>query len=134
MGITIRWENEFGKLLEEVGDPRSCLALSLALSTLEDTVCLRFIDLYGDTVFNQQQIPVLIKELQSLLQRITPNEVAGLQDQPFRVYNLKTGQMENQVRVEKVSADEVTNLLSRIIELANRSNGATHTYLKFYGD
>uniref|UniRef100_A0A832H3Q0 Uncharacterized protein n=1 Tax=Oscillatoriales cyanobacterium SpSt-402 TaxID=2282168 RepID=A0A832H3Q0_9CYAN len=134
MGINIRWENEFGKVLEEVPDPRNCLALALALSSLDETVCLRFIDPYGDTVFNQQQIPVLIQELQWLMQLITPNDVASLQDQPFRVYNLKTGQTENRVRVEKVSADEVMHLLTKIIELANQSNGATHTYLKFYGD
>ena len=29
--------------------------------------CLRFIDPYGDTTFNQCQIPILIEELQSLV-------------------------------------------------------------------
>jgi hypothetical protein len=33
-------------------------------SKLQDSVCLRFVDPYGDTVFNQKQIPVLVEELQ----------------------------------------------------------------------
>lgn len=31
-----------------------------------NTVCLRFIDPYGDTTFNQLQLPVLIEELRAL--------------------------------------------------------------------
>jgi hypothetical protein len=34
---------------------------------IENTRCLGFIDDYGNTIFNQFQIPVLIQELESLL-------------------------------------------------------------------
>ena len=51
MGIDIRWEKEFGERLEEIPDPRNCFSCALALSSLEDIVCLRFIDPYGNTVF-----------------------------------------------------------------------------------
>jgi hypothetical protein len=37
----------------------------LALAT-DDTVCLRFIDPYGDTVFNQLQLPILIEEFEAI--------------------------------------------------------------------
>ena len=33
---------------------------------LDSTSCLRFIDEYGDTTFNQYQISILIKELESI--------------------------------------------------------------------
>ncbi len=47
---------------------------------LEGTYCLRFIDEYGNTTFNQSQIPVLIGELESLLPKSkTPGAGASLE-------------------------------------------------------
>jgi len=134
MGIDIRLENERGEKLEEIHDPRNCLGLALRVSLLDNTVCLRFIDLYGDTVFNQQQIHVFVNELQWLLQFITPENVATLQDRTFQVYNLQTGLTENRVREKKLSLEEVREHIQKIIELAQRSKGKIHTYLKLYGD
>jgi hypothetical protein len=34
--------------------------------------CLAFIDPYGDTIFNQRQIPVLLEELRSLAPTLQP--------------------------------------------------------------
>lgn len=34
-----------------------------------DSVCVRFIDPYGETVFNQLQLPVLIEELEAIHRR-----------------------------------------------------------------
>lgn len=34
-----------------------------------DSACVRFIDPYGDTVFNQLQLPVLIEELRQMSER-----------------------------------------------------------------
>jgi hypothetical protein len=134
MGINIRWENERGEQLKEVPDPGSYLGLALGLSPLDNTVCLRFIDPYGDTVFNQQQIPVFINELQWLLQFITPEKIISLQEKPFRIYNLQTGLTENRVREKKSSPEEVKEHIQKIIELAQQSKGRVHTYLKLYGD
>lgn len=58
--------NEKQEVMQEVFDPRQCLTL-LAISTWsqqKDSVCVRFIDAFGDTVFNQAQIPFLLKELE----------------------------------------------------------------------
>jgi hypothetical protein len=68
MGIDLAWEDETGKSLESVGDPRNLFAHALENTDLSGTICLRFIDRYGNTVFNQAQIPVLEKEL-ALLER-----------------------------------------------------------------
>ncbi len=134
MGIDIRWENERGEKLEEIPDPRHCLGLALGLLSLDNTICLRFIDPYGDTVFNQWQIPVFIDELQWLLQSITTEEFAALQEKTFRVYNLQTGLTENRVRETKLHTEEVREHIQKIIELAQRSKGEIYTYLKLYGD
>lgn len=74
MAININWENENGGIIESWED--WCLPWDAYVGTfeipetaemLEKTCCLRFIDHYGDTTFNQFQIPILISELEVLL-------------------------------------------------------------------
>lgn len=134
MGIDIRWENERGEKLDEIPDPRDYLGLALGVSLLDNTVCLRFIDPYGDTVFNQQQISVFINELQWLLQSVTSEKITILQEKSFRFYNFQTGLTENRVREKRFSTEEVREHIQKIIELAQRSKGKIHTYLKLYGN
>ena len=67
MGVDVRLEDEEGEQLSEwVGDPR--MVFARALPAFDDTpyVCLRFVDRYGDTTFNESQMPVLIEELSRL--------------------------------------------------------------------
>ncbi|MHC4253429.1 MAG: hypothetical protein ACYS9X_30295 [Planctomycetota bacterium] len=99
MGIDLHWIDEDGSALEQVPDTRNALYRSLASADVSNTVCLRSIDPYGDTVFNQLQIPVLVKELKALRDQRGPQ--SGLQT---------------------------------FIDLAQRSVGEVHTYLKFHGD
>ena len=68
----LQWEDEDGNLIEAFagsfnasGDIQS-LAQSPVTLTQLDTRCLQFIDPYGDTTFNQLQIPKLIEELEAL--------------------------------------------------------------------
>ena len=75
------------------------MARVLVSRSLPKTLCLRFVDPYGNTVFNQLQIPDLIRELQQLSRGAGASET-----------------------------------LDRMIELAQKSNGEVHTYLKFIGD
>jgi hypothetical protein len=102
MGVDLRWENEDGRSIEEILDPEMCISHFLLKTDLTGTTCLRFIDPYGDTAFNQRQIPTVIEELKSAL--------------------------------PKVSENRVKDHLRRVIELAEKSRGEIHTYLKFYGD
>jgi hypothetical protein len=64
MGIDVAWVNEKHEHKQDVFDPQQCLT-KLATSAWpgSQTVCLRFIDAWGDTVFNQAQITVLLEEL-----------------------------------------------------------------------
>jgi hypothetical protein len=69
MGVNLRWEDERGKELAVVLDPRNEFAHALNEANLNQTVCLRFIDPWGDTTFNSLQMPVLVEELEELLRR-----------------------------------------------------------------
>jgi hypothetical protein len=66
MGIDVVVESESGEVLGKMLDPGNRLVRALNLPGLEATACLRFIDPYGDTIFNRLQIPHLVAELQAL--------------------------------------------------------------------
>lgn len=77
MGVDVRWESERGERLGELLDPEDRVAELLPDWRDETSICLRFVDLYGDTVFNRLQMPVLIVELQAAVARATDREVAA---------------------------------------------------------
>lgn len=69
----MRWENETGGALETLDDPHNLVGQLLPDYGNDAFHCLRFVDPYGDTVFNQLQIPMLLDELHSLSERsLTP--------------------------------------------------------------
>ena len=63
MGIDAIRQTEDGIAIQEVFDPSSLFQILIPFDD-ETSVCLRFIDPYGETIFNQIQIPILLKELQ----------------------------------------------------------------------
>jgi len=74
MGIDARIETERGTCAAELGDPHNRMYWLLSLATLDSTLCLRFIDPYGDALFNGLQIPILQSECSALALRLTePN-------------------------------------------------------------
>ena len=70
MGVDLRWEDERGNKIEGVGDPQSHFVGLLRKSDLSETHCLQYIDLYGNTVFNQMQIPIFINRVRKYSQRM----------------------------------------------------------------
>jgi len=66
MGIDLRWEDEKGEKLAELGDPGFLVARFLPPFDAPDFHCLRFVDPAGDTVFNQAQIVEIVHELERL--------------------------------------------------------------------
>lgn len=64
MGIDVRIQDERGRVIKELLDPRSLVPALLPPET-NGSVCLRFVDRYGDTYFNQVQVPFLIAELRA---------------------------------------------------------------------
>ncbi|MDR3459260.1 MAG: hypothetical protein P4N60_17660 [Verrucomicrobiae bacterium] len=65
MGIDLRWEDERGEQLAVLPDD-GFVEQFLPPEDSPDFPCLRFVDPYGDTVFNQPQITQLLLELESL--------------------------------------------------------------------
>jgi hypothetical protein len=62
--IGLRTEKEGGVRIADFG--RDGIPLEVLDLAPDDSVCLRFIDPYGDTVFNQLQLPVLIEEFEEI--------------------------------------------------------------------
>jgi hypothetical protein len=79
MGLVVALHNEQGQSLQEVVDDHNLL--HHLLPPLADTSyqCLRFVDWYGDTVFNQLQMDTFLSELARLAEAAThPEELALL--------------------------------------------------------
>lgn len=74
MGIDVYLEDETGEKLESIYDPTSILPRLLPSHADKSSQCLRFIDPYGVTVFNGLQMPFLLEELETLLQRTQGQE------------------------------------------------------------
>lgn len=75
MSFTVQIEDEHGR---REGDPWVDLRDDALLGGEHPgTTCLRFLDPYGDTIFNQSQIPVLLVELRALALR---QQDAGLRE------------------------------------------------------
>jgi hypothetical protein len=80
MGIDVELQDEAGSTLAKVGDPGS--VLKQALPDVDDAsfACLRFIDPYGDAVFNGLQVKVLIDELQRVRPTVSVEAQAFLDE------------------------------------------------------
>jgi hypothetical protein len=128
VGVNLRLESENGSRLAELLDPRGYAMYLVSLSTERQTVCLRFIDPYGDTVFNALQARVLIDELEGTRPSITDASIARLAQQHFG----PTWQADMSQRA--LSAQAITHHLEAMLSLARRCVDEVHTYLKFYGD
>ena len=78
MGMSIRLENRDGKAVEEIPDLESLL--SRFFPSWDDLTYhfLRYIDPWGETVFNHLQMDELIFELRRIRQRQTPKSSARL--------------------------------------------------------
>jgi hypothetical protein len=66
LGINVALVDERQLTSQAVNDPRNYLT-NLATGpwlNIEGSVCLRFVDPVGDTIFNQAQLPVLLSELE----------------------------------------------------------------------
>jgi hypothetical protein len=77
MSINVRLETETGEPIEELYDPQGRVKQLLPDWRDETSTCLRFVDLYGNTVFNHLQIDVLITELETSIESITDPNVAA---------------------------------------------------------
>ena len=74
MGLAVALEDELGKRIDGVEDPPNILHRLLPSSDETKFSCLRYIDWYGNTVFNRRQMLDLVEEIRSLANRVTDHE------------------------------------------------------------
>ncbi len=74
MGLTVALQNEDGNPIDMVFDPKNHLHRLLPSHDDESYQCLRFIDWYGETVFNRLQIPTLLAEWERIAVKAKSNE------------------------------------------------------------
>jgi hypothetical protein len=144
MGIDLRVETESGGILTEVGDPHSCVARFLVMSDLETTTCLRFIDPYGDTVFNGLQMPVVEAEIETALPQLSVELLRAAREERLEgaisagwqqtvIEQLRSGIGTERSRT--VELEEVRQHMNRVLEAVRMATASgPHVYLRFVGD
>jgi hypothetical protein len=137
VGVDAKIETEQGDCLATLGGPHMRMNRLLFFATVDSTVCLRFIDLYGDTVFNRLQIPVLQNELSTLALQLTePNllEVKRLYLKRAEGWP-KTALDEARKEMERLSLSELRQHLEDLLRLVSDSLAKRqHHYVRFVGD
>lgn len=79
MGVDVYIETEFGERIEEFLDPKGIIARLLPIGDNRFSL-LRYIDLYGNTIFNRLQMEQLLFELEQLKNDDrTPEEIAVIE-------------------------------------------------------
>ena len=73
MGIDACIETESGAQIDQLLDPENLFSLLLSACDYESSLCLRFIDPYGDTTFNWLQMPFLITAIKSAVEKTSDN-------------------------------------------------------------
>ncbi|GAB3357519.1 hypothetical protein [Lysobacter tyrosinilyticus] len=100
MGIDVAWVDENHQPIQEVFDP-SFLISRLATSrwpSLSSSVCLRFVDPCGDAVFNQAQIPELIRELNEEMSRPMDPQVRTQLEKVVRLIERSPGKVHTYIK------------------------------------
>jgi hypothetical protein len=138
MSIDLYMEDEEGISQGEVLDPQDLTGRIVALAGHQGTACLRFIDPEGNTVFNQFQIPLLIRELESAHAHVTEERLCVLGQCELESARAAkwtpTVIHAIEVQNQRVKAEDVHAHLEKLVELARSAMGKPHVYLKFYGD
>jgi hypothetical protein len=99
MGIDVAWVDELLAPKQEVFDPKQCLTrLATTAWPSSGTVCLRFVDAFGDTTFNQAQIPVLLSELRASMEQQTDREVKDHLDKVIRLVERAVDRMHTYIK------------------------------------
>lgn len=137
MGIDARLENERGHVLGELIDPTGRLNWLLALVEPTQSVCLRFIDPYGQTIFNRAQIGELRGELEALRGRLSDERLrAEKQKYLHSATNWPAGAKENAARyVDSFATADLNEYLSKLLMLISEAESrGPHHYVRFLGD
>ena len=96
MPISVQIEGEDGS---RDGEPWwHARSTELLVGDHPGSCCLRFIDPYGNTVFNQSQLPVLLAELEGLRAGLVEPDLMSVLDELLRFIGRAIDQVHNYVR------------------------------------
>jgi hypothetical protein len=145
MGIDVKVESPHGSDEETLHDPQGLVGVVLATANLDGTKCLGFIDPYGDTVFNQSQIPVLISELKAAMAEISPKRLKSCREAVLdsargakwdntvlKEYEKRASASEFELRSEIAKAK---SHIEKVLEVLQQAiNAGPHHFVRFIGD
>jgi hypothetical protein len=137
MSTNVRLETRHEKCLNEVPDPRGSVNVLLSLASLDATLCLKFVDPYGDTIFNGLQMPVLLLELEAIAPLVTET---SLRADKTQYLNQSAGwpaaaRESAQTHADSLSVDELREHLAKLVELVRGGvRQGAHHYCRFIGD
>jgi hypothetical protein len=107
----------------------------LSCSDLDRTACLRFIDPYGNTLFNCSQMSVLAEELAALASTLTEEAVdRSYQQWLSRFEKMEPAIREHALRYPKPSKDVLLAHIEALRAFAEAGTKSPHQYLRFIGD
>jgi hypothetical protein len=112
MGISATIDGDVRAALE---DPNGLVNWLLSFPTVETTACLKFVDAYGQTIFNRLQLPVLKEELKALSAVVTPEGV-GLAKERY-LDSTSMSAATRRVAVEHIAGISVDDLKAHLKQL-----------------
>lgn len=137
MSINTQLETRHEESLIELPDPRGHVNWLLSLANLETSVCLKFIDPYGDTVFNTLQLPALLCELEAIAPLVTETNLlaAKIQYLDGTITWPALARDDARTQVESLSVDDLQGHLNSLLELVKDAlRRGPHHYCRFVGD
>jgi hypothetical protein len=93
------WQDEHGGELGRINEPGFPPELIDSAIASASTACLRFVDPYGDTVFNQAQLNELLRELEKQRAGITDLRVRRNLEELLAFLRPCVGQMHTYIKI-----------------------------------
>jgi hypothetical protein len=137
MGIDTRIETERAESLADVPDPRGYFSWGLSLHDQASTICLKFIDPYGNTIFNQLQLPTLVSELETASASLTETGFDTSKREYLKLAASwpQTAQTDAQAYTASISLADIRAHFERVISLVRSAlDRGPHHYVRFIGD
>lgn len=133
MPIAVSLVDEHGTVLHRLPGPLTNWLLQAALPP--DTLCLRFIDTHGDTLFNRLQLPTLSEELDRAKPLITDDSVNRTYDAWLANISQRGPDLAAYARKSpRPTADDMLRHVADLQSLIAHALAQSHTYIRFTGD
>ena len=135
MPIQTKLKDERGNTLATLASP-SCLTNWLFRCTdLTHTTCLRFINFYGDAIFNRAQMQVLSQELAAAATALTDEAVDRAYQQWLSGFeNMDVSIRQEALRHPKPSKPALLSHIEALRAIIDEGTKRHHRYLWFIGD